>query len=120
LSNIVAEIALAPEIRSKILERNRSMLRRNLQLFTRWLEESDGLFEWVPPEAGSMAFLRYHLDVNSTELAEWLRTEKGVFIVAGDHFGMDSFIRIGIGSEADYLQAGLDRVREGLVERFGL
>lgn len=120
ISNRVAEIGLSPEVRPSILQRNRAMLRRNLDLTGGWLDRWPGIFSWTPPEAGSMVFTRYRLDVNSSELVHWLRTEKDVFVVAGDCFRMDGFIRIGIGAETDYLTAGLARVAEGLEERFGL
>jgi bifunctional pyridoxal-dependent enzyme with beta-cystathionase and maltose regulon repressor activities len=66
-----------------------------------------------------MAFIRYDFDINSTELADWLRTEQSVFILAGDTYGMDGFFRIGIGAERGTLIAGLDRVRNALLSRFG-
>jgi aspartate/methionine/tyrosine aminotransferase len=67
-----------------------------------------------------MVFMRYDFDINSTELADWLRTEQSVFILAGDCYGMDGFFRIGIGVETEQLLAGLERVRQALSERFGL
>ena len=120
ISNRVAEIALSPEVRPTILKRNRSMLRHNLDLTGTWLDRWPEVFSWTQPEAGSMVFARYRLEANSSDLVEWLRTEKDVFVVAGDCFRMDGFIRIGIGAEPDYLAAGLARVAEGLEERYGL
>ena len=63
-----------------------------------------------------MAFLKYHLDINSTELASRIRKERSTFVVAGDCFGMDHRIRIGIGSEREYLKTGLKRIDESLKE----
>jgi len=63
-----------------------------------------------------MAFLRYNMKINSTELATKIMEEKSVFIVAGDLFKMDHYIRIGIGPEKDYLLAGLDLIDETLGE----
>ncbi len=119
LSNAVAEIVLSPALRTRILERNRSLLRANLELVEAWLGSWNGLFRWLPPEAGSMIFTRYDLDINSSELSAWLRNEKSVFVLAGDVFDMDGFIRLGIGSATGSLEAGLQRLREGLEQRFG-
>jgi aspartate/methionine/tyrosine aminotransferase len=119
LSHAVAAIALAPENRISILERNRAMLRANLEVVGSWAESLGGRVRFTPPKAGGMAFFRYDYPVNSTELADWLRVEHDVFILAGDTFGMDGFFRIGIGAETAYLEAGLDRVRSALQERFG-
>jgi aspartate/methionine/tyrosine aminotransferase len=38
-----------------------------------------------------------------------------VFIVPGDHFGMDGYLRISFGLPPDYLRAGLDRIHELIV-----
>ncbi len=116
LSNRVATLALQPELRQKILERNRKMLRENLAMLTEWVVEHDPLFKFRPPQAGGMTFLSYEMDMNSTELVTRLRKERSTFIVAGDSFGMDGRVRIGIGSEQDYLQAGLKRIDELLVD----
>ncbi len=92
LSNRIAEIALSPLVRPRILERNRAMLRTNLGLTIDWVRSFGGVFHFVPPSAGGMAFVRYDLDINSTELSEWLRKEHSVFILAGDTFGMDRLL----------------------------
>ncbi len=120
LSNAIAEIALSPEVRPTILERNRTMLRTNLDLMLDWVRGFDGIFHFVPPRAGGMAYIRYDLDINSTQLADWLRSEHSVFILAGDTFGMDRYFRLGIGAETGYLAAGLERMRGALYDRFSL
>jgi aspartate/methionine/tyrosine aminotransferase len=120
LSNRIAEIALSPEVRSKILERNRSMLRHNLEIMVDWVNAYGDIFHFVPPKAGGMAFMRYDLDINSTELSDWLRTTQSVFVLAGDCYGMDHYFRVGIGAEERSLVAGLSRVRDALKERFGV
>ena len=120
LSDRIAEIALSPDVRPKILERNRSMLRGNLQVMIDWLDDFGGLFHLVPPKAGGMAFVRYDLDINSTELSDWLRATESVFILAGDCFGMDRYFRVGIGAEQEILVTGLSRIRQALGRRFGV
>ena len=118
LSHRIGAIALSPEVRPRILERNRSMLRANLEITREWLQKFGDQIRFVPPQAGGMAFLRYDFPINSTELATWLRLEHGVFILAGDCYGMDRYFRIGIGAEADYLLTGLERISRALEGRF--
>lgn len=120
MSHYLGEIALRPEKRTEILSRNRTMLNENLKAVTAWFDQYGDLFEYVPPKGGGMLFVKYHLDINSTELSEWLRKEKSVFLVAGDCFGMDNHIRIGIGERKDYILEGLERVKDALKERFGV
>ncbi len=120
MSHFIAEIALHPEKRQEILNRNRTMLNENLEEVKKWLDQYGDLFHYIPPKGGGMLFIRYDLDINSTELAEWLRTEKSVFIVAGDCYGMDKYFRIGIGERKDYILEGLERIKGALKERFDL
>ncbi len=81
-----------------------------------WVKKHEPLFELIPPRAGGVAFLKYNMDINSTELADKIMKEKDVFIVAGDFFGMDGYIRIGIGTEKEYFKAGLSLIDEALEE----
>ena len=115
MSHYIGEIALKPEKRIEILTRNRTMLNENLAAVKEWLDQYGELFEYAPPKAGGMFFIKYNLDINSTELAKWLREEKSVFIVAGDCYGMDHYIRVGIGERKEYILSGLERVKEALV-----
>ncbi len=112
LSNRIATVALKPEIRPKILKRNRRILKENLKVLQKWVKKHQNMFYFIPPKAGGIVFLRYNMKINSTDFTTKLRKEKSCFIVAGDCFGMDNYIRIGIGSDKEYLQNGLNLVSE--------
>lgn len=119
-SQFIGEIALEPDKRLEILERNRNMLNENLKSVKQWLDQYGDLFQYEEPKAGGMLFVKYNLDINSSELAEWLRKEESVFILAGDVYGMDKHFRIGIGERKDYILKGLDRIKQALERRFDL
>jgi aspartate/methionine/tyrosine aminotransferase len=119
LSNKLAAIALSPEVRPRLLKRTRDYIRRGYPILDAWIEEHEGTFTVVPPQAAAIAFVRYHLDVNSTELVNRLIHEKGVLIVPGDHFGLDHHLRISFGLPPDYLRAGLDHIHQLIVELGG-
>lgn len=112
LSNKLAAIALSPEVRPRLLKRTRDYIRKGYPVLQEWIERHAGTFTLTPPDAASIAFIRYHLDVNSTALTEHLRKEKSVLIVPGDHFGMDHFLRIAFGLPRDYLVAALNRIHD--------
>ena len=116
LSNVLAAVALSEEVRPWLISRARDYIRRGFPLLEAWLDEQGGAFSLIPPRAAAIAFVRYHLDVNSSELAERLRQEKSVLIVPGDHFGMDKFLRISFGLPHDYLATGLARIGELVAE----
>ncbi|MGC8873086.1 MAG: aminotransferase class I/II-fold pyridoxal phosphate-dependent enzyme [Chloroflexia bacterium] len=115
LDNKLAAIALSPEVRPRLIQRARDYIRRGFPILDGWLESHEGVFSLVPPQAAAIAFPRYHLPINSTELVQRLLREKSVFIVPGDHFGMDGYLRISFGLPPDYLRAGLDRIHELIV-----
>lgn len=119
LSNHVAALVLQPERRKKILNRSRKILNENLAELEKWIKKHTSLFSLIPPKAGGLAFPRYSLEINSTELTTKLMKEKSVFIAAGDLFGMDHYLRIGIGSEKNYLLTSLSLFDETLKEISG-
>jgi aspartate/methionine/tyrosine aminotransferase len=116
MSDFLAQIALAAPKREQILERTRSIIRANYALLDAWLQSHDGIFEWIPPVAGAIAFIKYHLKNKSLDLVTQLREQKSVLIVPGSQFLMENYLRIGFGSPADYLRDALARVSEFLEE----
>lgn len=114
VSDRLARLALESDTRKKILDRTRNILNSNWPVFKNWLEKQGGIFECVNPKAGAIAFPRYTIDINSTQLIDSLRKEKSVLIVPGDHFEMDGYIRFGYGEKKEYLEKALLRVEEAL------
>src|SRR5262245_10836185 len=107
-SDFLARIALTPENRARLLERTRGILKANYPILRQWAEANE--FSFVPPQAGAIAYLRYDLNIGSLEFVERLRKEKSVLIVPGEHFLMGKYLRIGFGSNADYLREGLELI----------
>ena len=110
LSDELAHLVLSADRRETILARTRSILQANYRVMKDWIDRHGSLFTHIPPAAGAICYLRYHFNMNSTKLAERLRTEKSVLIVPGDQFGMDGFVRIGMGNEVSRFNAGLERI----------
>ncbi|MEZ5286181.1 MAG: aminotransferase class I/II-fold pyridoxal phosphate-dependent enzyme [Vicinamibacterales bacterium] len=112
LSDRLARAALEPGRRRALLARTQEIIRANYPILERWLADHGDLFEWLAPEAGAIAYVRYHHPVNSTTLVTRLRDEKSVLIVPGDHFGMDHHLRIGFGEPPTYVTEGLGRLHD--------
>jgi aspartate/methionine/tyrosine aminotransferase len=119
LSNHLAAYALSPEVRPRLIQRARDYVRRGYPILDSWLEDHEGLFSVVPPQAAAIAYVQYHMDINSTELVMRLIKEHSVFIVPGDQFGMDHYLRMSHGMPEDHLKAGLDRIDEGIKDLRG-
>jgi len=116
ISQYVADVILQPDKRREVLERGRRLLRTNVPIVQDWVERHGGNFSMIPPRAGGMAFMHYKFDINSSELVTRLREEKSVLVVAGDWFGMDRYLRLGIGGETTELVEGLELIDEFLNE----
>ncbi len=108
LNDRLARMALAR--RERLLARSRGIIRSNYAVVRRWLDKRPEALSHVPPDAGAIAFVRYHHAINSTALIERLRDEQGVLLVPGDHFHMDGYLRLGFGSHPALLSGALERV----------
>jgi len=113
LSDRLARVAFEPERRDALLARTRSILARNLPELESWIRGHGPLFDYIPPVAGAIAFLRYRLPIASVALFDRLRREESVLITPGAHFGAGPYLRIGYGYDPA-------RTREGLaaIDRF--
>ena len=116
LSNKLAAIALSPEVRPRLIQRARDYIRGGFPILQEWMNSHENIFSLTPPDASAIAFVRYNLDINSTEFVNRLCKERSVLIVPGDHFGMDHFVRISFGLPKDYLVPALDRIHELVFE----
>ena len=114
LSNILAAHALSEDVRPRLLKRTREYIRNGFPVLEEWMNSQDGLFSYTPPEASAVSFIRYHLDINSTELMERLCREASVFVGAGDSFGMDQHLRIAFGQERETLEDAFQRIEKVL------
>ncbi|NIO28670.1 MAG: aminotransferase class I/II-fold pyridoxal phosphate-dependent enzyme [Candidatus Latescibacteria bacterium] len=112
LANKLAAIALSSEVRPRLIQRARDYIRKGYLVLEKWMDEHGSTLSLTAPQASAIAFVRYHLDINSTALVERLCREKSVMIIPGDHFGMDHLVRISFGLPHDYLVPALDRIHE--------
>jgi aspartate/methionine/tyrosine aminotransferase len=93
-----------------IRERNQKIINTNYRILSNWVE-NEPMIDWVPPKAGTIAFLRLKTNVSSEEICLRLLKEKQTLLVPGSCFQMDQYIRIGWGGEAEELIEGLTRFK---------
>lgn len=110
LSDRLARIVMEPARREQVLERTRTIIRRNLPRLEAWIHSHDDIFSYIPPVAGAITFFKYKLPISSAALFNRLRKERSVLITPGDHFGVGRYIRVGYGYDVDYTLRGLARV----------
>jgi aspartate/methionine/tyrosine aminotransferase len=116
LTDRLAAAALVPQRREWILHRTRETLRANYAPLRAWLAERTDIFSHIAPKAGAIAWAGLRDGRNSAKMAEDLRVQKGVLLVAGEQMGMESFVRFGFGGDRDHLLRALARVDEYLGE----
>ncbi|MEU3510188.1 aminotransferase class I/II-fold pyridoxal phosphate-dependent enzyme [Streptomyces longwoodensis] len=112
----LAELALTPVTRARLLNRYRGFLRESWTQMQQWIDSHDQMLSAVPPQATSLAFVRYHLDLPSTEVAEALHARGGVLVGAGAHFGTEQHLRFTYGQEPAQLAAALEKTSHVLKE----
>ncbi len=117
LGNKLAAYALSPAVRPRILARTREYIRNGYGLFEAWAQKQGKLLSWIPPQAAAIAFVRYSIEANSTQLCERLIDEHSTYVVPGDHFALDQHLRISFGLPEAYLREGLARL-EGVLSNW--
>lgn len=97
----------------RIYERSLKIVRTNYQILSDWIE-NEPLINWVPPRAGSIAFLRYNFKMSSVELCLRFIRDKRTLLVPGSCFGIEGYLRIGYGCKTETLREGLSRFKSFL------
>ncbi len=116
VSDALANLALSPSVRPRVVARTRDIVRRNLGALTEWMASHAGLFSHTPPDAGAICMIRYRAPEPSRALAERLRTTRSLLVVPGDHFGVERTLRIGFGLPETELGEALERLGSALEE----
>jgi hypothetical protein len=116
LSDALATVALQPDVRPRILERTRGIVRDNWRTLETWLATRSGELRCRAPDAGVITFVHYSGSARSTDVAERLRERYGVLMVPGEHFGAEGFLRFCFGHGADELSRALELVGRALSE----
>ena len=101
-------------MRPRLIARTRDYIRAGYPVLQDWMDSQDGLFSYTPPDASAVTFIRYHLEINSTELMQELCREASVFVGAGDSFGMDHHLRIAFGQDKTVLDEAFERIQATL------
>lgn len=114
LGDRLASYALSPQVRPRIIQRTRDYVRRGYANLSAWVDSHSELFSVIPPDAAAIAFVKYEPDFNSSEFVRYLAKNYDTYIAPGDHFGVDSYIRISFGLADDYVSEGLRRIYQAM------
>jgi aspartate/methionine/tyrosine aminotransferase len=106
----LAELALRPEKRRMLLDRQKKLSREGHSLLENWVRAQEGRFSVGPAVATSIAFVRYHFDIPSAELADHIRRKASVLVAPGAYLGTEHHLRITVGYEPAKVKSALDRI----------
>lgn len=106
----LAEMALQPEKRKMLLERQTRLSREGHTLLENWVRRQDGRFSVQKAVATSIAFVRYHFDMPSVELANLIRKKASVLVAPGAYLGTEHHLRITVGYEPAKVNTALERI----------
>jgi len=115
----LAEIALQPEKRKMLLEHQKKLSREGHALLESWVRQQEGRFSVSPAVATSIAFVRYHFDMPSVELANQIREKASVLVAPGAYLGTEHHLRITVGYEPAKVQTALKRIGAVAAELVG-
>ncbi len=107
LSDIIAQSVIAN--RERILPRNAAIIAENMAFARQWFKDNADLATWTEPRAGLLAMMKYNLPVNSTTIADALARDVRVMLAPGSSFGLEGYLRVGVGQRPDLFAEGLRR-----------
>lgn len=90
----------------EIHKRSLEICKTNRGILKQWLEEEKHI-SCVLPRAGTIAFLKYDIDMPSAEFCIKLQEETGVFFVPGSCFDEEYHLRFGLGNDPIEVKKGL-------------
>ncbi len=115
----LAEIALEPQKRKVLLDRQKKLSREGHAVLANWVSEQEGRFSVQQAVATSIAFVGYNFDVPSVQLANHIREKASVLVAPGAYLGTEHHLRITVGYEVEKIKTALGRIGEvaaGLTE----
>jgi aspartate/methionine/tyrosine aminotransferase len=119
IDDAIASFALSPDCIHNLLKRNIDLARTNLAILEKFIEDHRWACDWVKPQAGTTAFVRFNKmgkPVNDVAFCEMVLERTGVMLVPGSLcFGggedFKGYVRIGFVPETEVLEKGLEALR---------
>jgi aspartate/methionine/tyrosine aminotransferase len=112
LDETVVMAALEPTKYWELVRGTMDAARQNFSAVSRWMD-SNGVFRWVPPAGGFLAFPSYDLDLPSWDLCIRLLEEPyRTYLIPGSCYGYEGHVRFGFGpgTPLSAVEAGMQQI----------
>ncbi len=100
---------IALQHKEQILAKTRKTIAGNLAVIQEWLNKTP-YFSCVLPSHGTVAFLKIPEGVSSEKFAKDLLAQTGIFFVPGSCFGLEGYVRLGLGKTHEDLAGVLEKL----------
>jgi len=107
--------ALAFRHRQKLMARNLEIVRHNLPLLSAFFARRSDLFDWTPPNASVIGFVRFKPQQDVLDFCETLVRDTGVLLLPGTVYDEPRHIRFGYGRKS--MPEALARLESYLQQR---
>lgn len=100
----------------EIIERNMKILKKNLAIAEKFFEQYSDLFDYIPPQGGTIAYFRMNIEQNIDDFCIQLVKEKGIILLSQDLYDTGGqYFRMGFGREN--FEECLNKFEEYLIEK---
>ena len=107
---------MALEAKDAVLSRSREITHDNLSILNDWIA-AEGKATFVAPQAGTTAFVKLNVAMNSYDLCVALLQDTGVLFTPGSALGVEGYVRIGFACQTQVLKQGLALVSDWLAKQ---
>lgn len=109
--------AWALKHRKQILDHNKKLCVRNLNMLDEFVKASNGALTYVKPQGSTSAFIYVPGAKGDTKsLCRELAEKYSALLVPGETFGKPGYFRIGYGNRTEDLSKGLDRLKKLMLD----
>lgn len=82
----------------KIIDRNNTIIKSNIDRFEEFINQHHSQFSWIPPQAGILALVEYKGMIPIENWAKKVALESGILLLPSRLFGLDAnYFRLGLG-----------------------
>jgi aspartate/methionine/tyrosine aminotransferase len=117
LSMLLAERALEPATRSRLLDRQRTLARAGRRTLLDWVAAHPDLVALDPPAATALGLPRLLRQTDSVAVATAVRERAGVLVCPGVYLGAEGHVRLSHALDPGRTARALDRIAEVLRAR---